>query len=127
MKGNAEVIQTWTLDRSLVLGQRDAKFSRSPHMGNLLPTIAGIPRERRALHQQSAREVGVWAARGWRALPCPAICSIEKSDGRIKRLCRWAPRQHSMDVRLLSRPLILRKGRHHSLISAAGARKGLSA
>jgi hypothetical protein len=23
---------------------------------------------------------------------CPAICGIEKGDGRIKRLSRWAPR-----------------------------------
>ena len=32
------------------------------------PTIAGIPPERRAIHQQSAQEVGIWAVRGWRAL-----------------------------------------------------------
>src|SRR5664280_825848 len=36
-------------------------------------------------------------ARLARPAPCPAICSIEKGDGRIKRLCRWAPRQHSMN------------------------------
>src|SRR5208337_4506973 len=36
-------------------------------------------------------------ARLARPAPCPAICGIEKDDGRIKRLCRWAPRQHSMD------------------------------
>ena len=28
---------------------------------------------------------------------CLAICGIENGDGRIKRLCRWPPRQHSMD------------------------------
>src|ERR1017187_2001650 len=32
------------------------------------PTIPGIPPERRAIHQQSAQEVGIWAGRGWRAL-----------------------------------------------------------
>lgn len=29
---------------------------------------ANLPSERRAIHQQSAQEVGIWAGRGWRAL-----------------------------------------------------------
>src|ERR1022692_4472774 len=45
-----------------------ARLSRSLHLGSRPPTIPGIPPERRAIHQQSAQEVGIWAGRGWRAL-----------------------------------------------------------
>jgi hypothetical protein len=44
------------------------KRARSLNLASLPPTIAGIPPERRAIRQQSAQQVGIWAGRGWRAL-----------------------------------------------------------
>src|ERR1039457_5463144 len=53
---------------ALLIGNRKLFGARSLLLGSLPPTIAGIPPERRAIHQQSAQEVGIWAMRGWRAL-----------------------------------------------------------
>src|ERR1035437_8868358 len=53
---------------ALLLGNRKLFGARSLVLGSLPPTIAGIPPERRAIHQQSAQEVGIWAGRDWRAL-----------------------------------------------------------
>ena len=41
---------------------------------------------------------------------CPAICGIEKGDGRIKRRCRWAPGTQAKLLYLLFKPS--RQGRN---------------
>src|ERR1039457_4133422 len=53
---------------ALLIGNRKLFGARSLLLGSAPPTIPGIPPERRAIHQQSAQEVGIWAGRGWRAL-----------------------------------------------------------
>jgi len=66
--GRRDLCNSGNWNALVVCGWRDPEFPRSLVLGSLPPTIAGIPPERRPIHQQSAQEVSIWAARGWRAL-----------------------------------------------------------
>ena len=65
-----------------------SQFPHCWHLGSLPPTIAGIAPVQRAIHPQSAQEVGIWAGRGWRVLRPVRQCVVLRKVTVESSACR---------------------------------------